>query len=42
MNSLQKIPLHMLLLAGLVGPLMAEGKKEPAAKAAVAAAAGPP
>ena len=37
MNSLHKIPLHMLLLAGLVGPLPAEEKKEPATKAAVGA-----
>ncbi len=37
MNSLQKIPLHMLLLAGLVGPLQAEDKKEPVAKAAIGA-----
>jgi len=36
MNSLHKIPLHMLLLAGLVGPLQAEDKKEPSAKVAVA------
>ena len=36
MNSLRQIPLHMLLLAGLVGPLQAEDKKEPAAKVAVA------
>jgi len=34
MNSLRQIPLHMLLLAGLVGPLRAEDKKEPAAKVA--------
>ncbi len=34
MNSLRQIPLHMLLLAGLVGPLRAEDKKEPAAKIA--------
>ena len=36
MNSLRQIPLHVLLLAGLVGPLQAEDKKEPAAKVAVA------
>jgi len=36
MNSLRQIPLHVLLLAGLVGPLQAEAKKEPAAKVAVA------
>jgi hypothetical protein len=36
MNPLHKIPLHMLLLAGLVGPLQAEDKKEPSAKVAVA------
>lgn len=36
MNSLRQIPLHMLLLAGLVGPLQAEDKKTPAAKVAVA------
>ncbi len=36
MNSLRQIPLHVLLLAGLVGPLQAEDKKEPSAKVAVA------
>jgi hypothetical protein len=36
MNSLRQIPLHMLLLAGIVGPLQAEDKKEPSAKVAVA------
>jgi len=36
MNSLRQIPLHVLLLAGLVGPLQAEDKKEPAAKVALA------
>ena len=36
MNSLRQIPLHMLLLAGLVGPLQAEDKKAPASKVAVA------
>lgn len=36
MNSLRQIPLHMLLLAGLVSPLQAEDKKEPVAKAAIA------
>ncbi len=36
MNSLRQIPLHMLLLAGLVGPAQAEDKKEPSAKVAVA------
>jgi len=40
MNSLRQIPLHMLLLAGLVGPLQAEDKKEPAAKVAVAEGVG--
>jgi hypothetical protein len=39
MNTLRQIPLHMLLLAGLVGPAEAKDKTEPApaAKAAVAA-----
>ena len=36
MNSLRQIPLHMLLLAGIVGPLQAEDKKAPSAKMAVA------
>jgi hypothetical protein len=36
MNSLRQIPLHMLLLAGLVSPMQAEDKKEPVAKAAIA------
>ena len=36
MTSLRQIPLHVLLLAGLVGPLPAEDKKAPAAKVAVA------
>ena len=39
MNSLRQIPLHMLLLAGLVGPLQAEDKKAPAAKVAAAGVA---
>ena len=36
MNTLRQIPLHMLLLAGLVGPLQAEDKKEPTAKVVAA------
>jgi len=38
MNSLRQIPLHMLLLAGLVGPMQAK-EKDAAAPAAKAAAA---
>ncbi len=38
MNTLRQIPLHMLLLAGLVSPLAAEDKPAPSARVAAAAA----
>ena len=39
MNSLRQIPLHMLLLAGLISPMQAKNKdnETPAATAAAAA-----
>lgn len=37
MNSLRQIPLHMLLLAGLVGPLAAQDKTTPATPPSAAA-----
>jgi hypothetical protein len=39
MNTFRQIPLHMILLAGLVGPLAAEDKPAPSARAAASAEA---